>query len=80
MKNTYTIKIAGNDYLFRVSKDENGIFIEFKRNDKLQSSTYLPLENEDQLKMILSEKLMIMALYDINHFVKDIYTPTPTNT
>ena len=43
MKNTYTIKIAGNDYLFRVSKDENGIFIEFKRNDKLQSSTYLPL-------------------------------------
>lgn len=72
MEREYTTIIAGNEYKLVVSLVEDVYCYDFLRNGKVQSSTTAPKENRDDIKMWISEKLLQMAIYDINHFVGKI--------
>lgn len=61
------ISIAGNEYKFLISEDNEIIAFTFYRNNKIQSSSAMESIAKDKLKLYLSEKLLIMAMYDINH-------------
>lgn len=68
----YTTIIADNEYEVIVGENEGIFYYDFLRNGKLKSSTTAPVENRDDIKMWISEKIIQMAIYDINHFVGNI--------
>lgn len=65
----HNLIIGDNVYTVELAKVDGVYSYDFKRNGKSQSSTTAPIENRDEIKMWISEKLIQTAIYDINHFV-----------
>lgn len=64
--------VGDNKYSVYAYETDELVGFDFSRNDLLKSSTTLPKEKSDELKMLISEKIIHMAIYDINHFVQKI--------